>query len=857
VGFLLELKKLEEMKIAVVSYICNPKSGSRAPIELAKALSGDNQVSFFALSENKDSPTVKNLKQLGVVVILIHKSKFPIFGNLIDSVSLFKRLEDSRFDVISAHTTVSLLLACRATNIPLISTYYGTQFNVLGERILKKTLLVDTVDALLNLLIFMKGLILTRLPDQVVAISKYTAEEVQRLYKRRVGFVYLGNAPSHFIKTRLEKEKKTKTINLLSVSRITPYKQFEKIIEAFKLIAKDVKNVRLIIVGSSPQKNYLKYLKSLASDKVEILTELEDSELIQLYEDNDIYVSADKYLFFGMPVLEATSFAKPAVALNFAAASELIVHGKTGFLAKDEKELVFYLKKVIQNRQLRKRLGQAAKAFSKKFSWEKTASKYKKVYLNITKSNKYYLYLSLLGLIILGLIVRVIFLNSHTFWFDEAFSFFVANRDVLSLLRATATDNHPPFYYLLLQFWSSLSSSVSHLRLLSLLFGVVSLPLFYNLGRKLTNTKVALFATTIFALSPLHVYFSSETRMYTLLVLETLLLSWLFLKFLENGSKLYLILTTLVGIVALHTHYYSLFALLTLNFIFLLESKRLKKLLFPWLISQLSIVLAFVPWALLLMQSPNTNCWCFFTPIGLPSMFASFAIGGMGVVSLKEYILHAAKIDIVFFSLTSLALFISFLIGILKSKKNALLITFFLLPVALVSLAGLFSPVFSPRSLIIVSPFYYLLASIGIFSLRDRLRRVCLLLIPALLVTTLAFQYLNKFYHGPALERAAEFISKNYKGQEAIIHTSPMTFYSFQYFHRFSYPEFLGIPSDTASGTIFEIGGYKKPVEEIIPNYERLWLVNIPYWVTPEETLAVKRTLANKYSLDKRINYSF
>lgn len=51
---------------------------------------------------------------------------------------------------------------------------------------------------------------------------------------------------------------------------------------------------------------------------------------------------------FGVAVIEALASGTPVVAMNRGAMSEIIVHGKTGFLAKNEKEFEKYMTKVDQ-----------------------------------------------------------------------------------------------------------------------------------------------------------------------------------------------------------------------------------------------------------------------------------------------------------------------------------------------------------------------------------------------------------------------------------------------------------------------------------------------------------------------------
>ena len=709
----------------------------------------------------------------------------------------------------------------------------------------------------MNLVIFVKGWLLVRLPNKIIAISAYSAKEANRLYQRQCKFIYLGNL-SDSLKGYLPTKKGPKdVINLLTVSRITPYKQFDLIIETVKRIKLKNYQINLIIAGSSPQKRYLENLYKIKTDQTKILFNCSDKNLANLYQNCDVYLSADKYLFFGMPILEAASFGKPAITLNYGAASEIITQGKTGFVADNQLQFKNYLEKIIKNPKLRLKMGADAKKLANNFTWEKTAEKYSIIYQKLlSESQKNNFFFPLVGIVILGIFLRLIFIDKHSFWFDEAISYFISKRPIWSLLKATAADNNPPFYYLLLKIWMSISEKVSYLRFLSTIFGIVSIPLLYSLAKQLVNKKTAFFATVILAISPLHIYFSTETRTYSLLVFETLLSYWLFLKFQQVGSKFYLVLITVVEIISLYTHYYFFFTFLSLNLLFLIHFGRKSVQFRQWMFFQILSLSSLIPWIILVLRAPNPNCWCFYSWIGLPAMLAAFVIGGVGVVTLKEFVFRGPQLPLMIFGLTSILFLFFFFLGIIRSKSRFYHYTLFFFPLGLLSIIGLFKSEFSPRSTIIFSPFYFILVAQGLTSLSDIRRKFWSYVIFISLIWVLIIQYFVNFYHGPPLEEGSRLVSQNHQTNEVIVHSSPMTFYSFQYFHKFTNPEFLAIPSDTAYYTISEIGGYDKPINKIVYGYKNVWFVNIPTWVTPKQVGEIQTFLNKDYLLDRQVHYN-
>jgi glycosyltransferase involved in cell wall biosynthesis len=211
------------------------------------------------------------------------------------------------------------------------------------------------------------------LPHYLYGISEYCSKECLRLYKRKISTIYLGT--TIFTKSKKKTQRSSKKIRALSVSRLVSYKGFHHIIQAVRNLP-----ITLTIIGSSPNTNYLNYLKSIATSNTKIIINPSDKKLAHFYRLSDIYLSADKFLFFGFPILEAESFSLPVVSLNYAAASEVVLHSKTGLVATNMSEFRSYVIKLIKSASLRQTLGAAGLKHSQTFTWTKTASQLESAY---------------------------------------------------------------------------------------------------------------------------------------------------------------------------------------------------------------------------------------------------------------------------------------------------------------------------------------------------------------------------------------------------------------------------------------------------------------------------------------------
>jgi hypothetical protein len=121
---------------------------------------------------------------------------------------------------------------------------------------------------------------------------------------------------------------------------------------------------------------------------------------------------------------------------------------------------------------------------------------------------------------LIGGFLRVLLLSHKGMWLDETFSVWLANHSVADMLQWIARiDQHPPLYYLLLHYWIARNGDTPYyVRLLSALFGTVTIPIIYLIGKRISGTVVGLAAAVFLALSPFNIYFAQETRMYTFLM---------------------------------------------------------------------------------------------------------------------------------------------------------------------------------------------------------------------------------------------------------------------------------------------------------------------------------------------------
>jgi len=126
------------------------------------------------------------------------------------------------------------------------------------------------------------------------------------------------------------------------------------------------------------------------------------------------------------------------------------------------------------------------------------------------------------GLVTAGVVAR--FVAPPELWLDEAQSVAIARLPLPELFAALEQDGSPPLYYLLLHAWIAVfGESAAAVRVLSAGISVLTLPLAWDLARRLAGRRVAVALVVLLATSPFLIRYASETRMYALLVLLTVL----------------------------------------------------------------------------------------------------------------------------------------------------------------------------------------------------------------------------------------------------------------------------------------------------------------------------------------------
>ncbi|MCL5958339.1 MAG: glycosyltransferase family 39 protein [Chloroflexi bacterium] len=214
--------------------------------------------------------------------------------------------------------------------------------------------------------------------------------------------------------------------------------------------------------------------------------------------------------------------------------------------------------------------------------------------------------------------LRVWHLGDQSFWLDEGFSAFAASQPgVLSLLTfIMGQDNHPPLHYLILQTWIPFAgTSEFSLRFVSVVAGTLSVPLIARLGTRIFDRRIGFVAAALLVISPFHIWYSQEARMYALVCLLAIASMLLYLRWRSKSSLGIAVAYVLVSTLMLLSHYYGFFVLVFENVALLAfphfqptpspggpTAARSQVSLRQWLVMQGAIAALYSPWLFAVAQ---------------------------------------------------------------------------------------------------------------------------------------------------------------------------------------------------------------------------------------------------------------
>lgn len=170
-------------------------------------------------------------------------------------------------------------------------------------------------------------------------------------------------------------------LRVVAVGSVTPRKNVETLVRGLERVSSPWE---LTVVGDlSAAPAHVSDLRRLVaetgtSDRVRFAGRLADDELASLLERSHVFALPSSYEGFGIVYAEAMGFGLPVVASDAGGASELVTHGRDGFLVDpaDPSDVTDAVSVLARNRGRLAAMGVAAReTYRSHPTWEETAAR--------------------------------------------------------------------------------------------------------------------------------------------------------------------------------------------------------------------------------------------------------------------------------------------------------------------------------------------------------------------------------------------------------------------------------------------------------------------------------------------------
>lgn len=402
----------------------------------------------------------------------------------------------------------------------------------------------------------------------------------------------------------------------------------------------------------------------------------------------------------------------------------------------------------------------------------------------------------ILSILLLGSLVRFIFITSADIWHDEGYTMMLIKFNPAEIIERTARDVHPPLYYLTAHTWQLLfGNSELAIRSLSAIFGIATILISYLLVRRLFPEATARLAALFVALGPFLVRYSNEARMYGMAAFLVSLSTYLLVVISQQKKptlKLWL-LYTLTLTAGLYTHYYTIF-IIPVHIIYLIwQSGGIRSVINNrnWWIANICVGLFFLPWLpSFIGQFTRVQSGFWIPPVSLDTL----------PNTLMQFIFYWSSYSYpAWVGYLLLAIFCIILVVTFKSLRDVdrsrvgLLATWLILPLIIVIIISLKRPIYYDRYFVYCAAALYLLLAVMVTHTNKIIRNSQIgLVFTSILITAFIIGIIS--VGASATHRMSKIgneVSSNYQAGDIIVSAELYTFFDFSYYNRTDSPAHL------------------------------------------------------------------
>jgi len=262
---------------------------------------------------------------------------------------------------------------------------YDFAYKYFGNNSLKEKLKTKIID-LISVLAFKRA-------KMISALSEATKDDICKFFKverNKIITIYLGLPLINKLKP-IPVEKLPKSY-FFFIGTLKERKNVLRLIQAFAIFKKNTNNdYKLVIAGKKSPSPYVNKLEevinneNLENDVIFVGHIPNDDQVAHLYKNATVFVFPSLVEGFGMPPLEAMSFDVPVITSNVSSLKEVVGEAAILIDPNDVGQIAQAMKIIVEDKNLRLQLIEKGREQIKKFSWDSSALKYNKLFVEFVK----------------------------------------------------------------------------------------------------------------------------------------------------------------------------------------------------------------------------------------------------------------------------------------------------------------------------------------------------------------------------------------------------------------------------------------------------------------------------------------
>lgn len=314
---------------------------------------------------------------------LIEKSKNTTYIiNYIKSIKKYKKALEIILEKEKPHILVSLF----ATEIYFIHKIKNNCKKVVEFHFSRYTWNPKHKKNIWKIIRIVQNLLFSYILNKVDSFIVLTDEDKKAWSKKLSNITVIPNSISEYSGELSDLDNK----QIIAVGRLTNQKGFDILIDVWRDVCRVNSEWKLNIFGEGEMKDFL--LSKIQEYNLDHLTNIYNptKDIYKEYQKSSVFILSSRYEGFGMVLLEAMSVGLPVVSFACPCGPrDIINHEVDGYLIEhfSREDMVKYILALMDDYDLRRRIGTKAKERSLEFNHDKIITKWNSLFKSLFAKN--------------------------------------------------------------------------------------------------------------------------------------------------------------------------------------------------------------------------------------------------------------------------------------------------------------------------------------------------------------------------------------------------------------------------------------------------------------------------------------